>query len=178
MSPTTLPRRQVDGVLTGRHVLAIVVGFFALILAVNIVLLYQAISTNSGLVAQEPYRKGLDYNSRIKESDLQSKLGWQSRVDAAMTGAVTFAVRDRDAKPVSGLAVAAELGRPASARQDHAFTLKETEPGLYVAQLSPLGAGNWVLKIDAWDGEAARRRAPGETPTPTYRLKRRLWLKP
>ncbi len=57
--------RQVDGALTGRHVLLIFLAFFGSIFAVNGWFLYSALSTHTGVVAVEPYRKGLAYNERI-----------------------------------------------------------------------------------------------------------------
>jgi len=70
MSPTVLPTapRQQQG-LRGRHVLAGFLGFFAIVFVVNGAMMYAAVSTYSGLVANEPYRKGLHYNERLAAAE-------------------------------------------------------------------------------------------------------------
>ena len=52
------------------------IAFFGTIFLVNGTLIYEAISTHTGLVANEPYRKGLAYNERIAADERQARLGW------------------------------------------------------------------------------------------------------
>jgi nitrogen fixation protein FixH len=65
MSGIVLPGAPRQQGLRGGHVLGAFLGFFATVFVVNGALIYSAISTYSGLVANEPYRKGLQYNERI-----------------------------------------------------------------------------------------------------------------
>ena len=51
--------------LNGRHVLIGLLLFFGTIFAVNGYFMFVALSTYTGVVADEPYRKGLAYNARI-----------------------------------------------------------------------------------------------------------------
>ena len=44
-------------------------------------MIYQAMSTHTGLVANEPYRKGLHYNDRIDADARQARLGWVDTLD-------------------------------------------------------------------------------------------------
>src|SRR5688572_2876208 len=79
--------------LRGGHVLAAFLAFFGVIFAVNGVFLYMALSTHTGLVAQEPYRKGLHYNDRIAAAERQQALGWTSDLRLAPeSGALTLAL--------------------------------------------------------------------------------------
>jgi nitrogen fixation protein FixH len=56
MSPTVLPAvRRREGV-QGRHVLGVFLGFFAAFFVMNGTLIYWAVTTHAGLVANEPYR--------------------------------------------------------------------------------------------------------------------------
>ncbi len=64
-------------VLTGRHVALTFAGFFGVVFAVNIYFVTVALSTHTGVVANEPYRKGLKYNERIAASEQQESLGWK-----------------------------------------------------------------------------------------------------
>ena len=58
MRTRALPAARISG-LRGHHVLAGFLAFFGVVLAVNGAMIYSAISTHTGLVAIEPYRKGL-----------------------------------------------------------------------------------------------------------------------
>ena len=62
--------------LQGRQVLACSLAFFAAVFIVNGAMIYSALSTHTGLVANEPYRKGLHYNERIAADERQAHLGW------------------------------------------------------------------------------------------------------
>jgi nitrogen fixation protein FixH len=180
MSPTILPPRQrwSDGVrpggpdtgLTGRHVLRAFLAFFAAIFVMNGALIYAAVSTNSGLVANEPYRKGLHYNARIAADEHQARLGWSEKLDVAQDGAMSLVLTDRAGQPVSGLRIETVLGRPATNRDDVRMALIEVAPGRYEAHTAPLGAGSWLAALEA--------RAAADTEEPVYRLRRRLWFSP
>jgi nitrogen fixation protein FixH len=169
MSPTVLPTRREAG-LKGSHVLATFVAFFGVIFVVNGSMIYNAVSTYGGLVSKEPYRKGLHYNERIAASERQAQLHWSDGVTLARDGALEIAIADGAGKAVTGLTVKAVLGRPATNREDRPFALIESAPGTYVAAAGGIDPGTWVLSFEVFEGQAA-----GE---PSYRGRRRLWLKP
>ena len=95
------PRTESSG-LTGRHVLWSLIAFFGLIFAVNGYFLYAAISTYSGVVANEPYRKGLEYNQRIAADARQHELGWTESLDIAATrDTLMLDLKDKNGLPGS-----------------------------------------------------------------------------
>lgn len=176
MSPTVLPVPQRPSGLTGQHVLLAVILFFATVFAVNGLMLYKALSTHSGLVAQEPYRKGLHYNERIAADERQRELGWRETMGLDATGSIDVLLVDANGKPVAGLALTSVVGRPSDGRSDRRVQLSEREPGRYVGDAGALEAGTWLLAVEARPvlaptAEAALRE-------PIYRAKRRVWLKP
>ena len=172
MSPTVLPSvRRVSG-MQGRHVLITFLAFFGTVFAVNGALLYFALATHSGLVASEPYRKGLAYNERIAADERQAALGWSAKVEIEASGALTLVVADREGRPVSGLAVSSLVGRPTTSKDEQRVVLAEAAPGRYLATLGALGAGAWRVDIEA------RRTAQLEAGTDVYRIRRRVWLTP
>ena len=174
MSPTTLPTVRRSAGIEGRHVLIAMVAFFGTVFAVNGVLLYQALKTHSGLVAQEPYSKGLHYNDRIAASDQQAALGWSSDLVVPGSGRVELSLTDSGGRPVAGLAVKGRLGRPSSDRSDIHLAFVEQQPGHYLAAAGAVAPGAWQIDIEAL-GPAAPQRGTAE---PIYRERRRLWLKP
>lgn len=170
MSKGSQVLRKTDGGLTGRHVLLGLVGFFGVIFAVNGVFLYSALKTNTGIVANEPYRKGLAYNQRIAADERQKALGWQDESNITSDGRVTVVVRGSDGKPVSGLKLEAALGRPSTTAGERKLKLAELDPGTYGAVSTAIEPGTWLFALEA-------RRADNSE-EPDYRARRRLWLKP
>lgn len=170
MSPTTLPTARREQGLRGRHVLGLFLAFFATVFAANGAMIYSALSTHTGLVANEPYRKGLHYNERIAADARQSRLGWVQTLEVTPGGRVSLALAEADGRPVRGLRIEGVMGRPSTNRHDIQLALAEQAPGRYEAQTAPLAEGNWLVTLEAW--------AAGEPEEPIYRVRRRLWLKP
>ncbi len=166
---TDEPARPV-GELTGRHVLILLVMFFATILAVNGWFIYAALSTYSGVVANEPYRKGLAYNERIAADERQTALGWSAALDAEKSGKLALVMTDRGGRPLTGLQVRAAIGRPSTDRFDLTVRFIEVAPGRYEARDTTLAAGNWIVALEA-------RTRSGDA-NPDFRLRRKLWLAP
>jgi nitrogen fixation protein FixH len=159
--------RRREGV-TGRQVLVTVVAFFAAIFLMNGVLIYWAVATSSGLVASEPYRKGLHYNERIAAGERQSQLGWSDKLEVTRDGSMVLLLTDKAGRPVSGLKVETILGRPATSREDIRTTMVEVAPGRYEAHTAALAAGTWLVALEARD----------HSTDPIYRIRRRIWLMP
>lgn len=158
--------------ITGKHVLIGMLAFFGLIIAVNIVMMRLALSTHTGIVAENTYRKGVKYNEEIAASERMALLGWRNQMTLAPTGdKLSIDIRDKDGNAVRGLAIKATLGRPASEKYDLSLTLSETAAGTYEATLPVREAGTYVASIEASD---PAREQDGVL----YRAKERLWLKP
>jgi nitrogen fixation protein FixH len=167
MSPTVLPVRRERGI-QGRHVLAGIVAFFAFVFLVNGAMIYSAISTHTGLVAREPYRKGLHYNERIAADERQARLGWTDTVEFDRDGHVVVALADTDGRPIAGKKIAVLIGRPSTDRQDVRLALSEAAPGRYEGKTAPLDGGSWLLALEV--------RVDAMPDEPIYRARRRLWL--
>lgn len=170
MSPTALPTASPKSGIRGVHVLAAFLAFFGMIFLVNGAMIYSALRTHTGLVANEPYRKGLHYNDRIAASDRQALLDWNDAVTLRRDGSLAVRLTAAGGRPVPSLVLRAVVGRPATNRADHTVELKETEPGLYEATVGTIEAGNWQVSLEA--------RADRAADEPIYRARRRLWLTP
>lgn len=160
--------RHTDGALSGRHVLLMLLAFFGVIFAVNAVFLFKALSTHTGVVAVEPYRKGLAYNDRIAADAQQSGLGWHDTVAVARDGRITLNLVQQSGDRVDGLLVSGTIGRPATSEFDRPLVFSQNASG-YIAEAGPLAEGNWIV-------EAAVRSHGSQEPV--YRLRKRIWLKP
>jgi nitrogen fixation protein FixH len=66
------------GQFTGRHATGILIGFFAIVIAVNVTMARLASSTFGGVLAENGYVASQDYNHWIKEAAAQDRLGWSA----------------------------------------------------------------------------------------------------
>ncbi len=159
-------------VIRGKHVLIAVLAMFSLVIAVNLVFVYLALDTFTGVTTENPYKEGLAYNQVLAARDAQRDLGWQGAVtydrevadDAPRQIAVSLS--DRDGRPLAGLLLAGGLRRPTHAGVDQALVWRETAPGRYTAEVSLPELGNWDLTVSARDGDG-----------PPFEMKARLWFK-
>lgn len=163
-----MSRTRFRGVIEGRHVFIGLVAFFGVMLIANAILLYLAISTFSGGHKSNSYQSGLNYNETVEAAKRQAERGWQTELGYEdKTGQLTLKVLDQSAAPITGLQVGANLGRPATDREDRQIVLREIESGVYAATLD-LAPGQWVISIAS--------RWGGEGDDSAYRLKQRLTI--
>jgi nitrogen fixation protein FixH len=129
--------------LTGKHVLAITVSAFAVIIGVNIVLAYKAVSTFPGLEVENSYVAGQGFNER---KAAQEALGWVM-VPGYENGRMTLAFTGKDGKPVAVDDLQVLVGRTTEATDD-AWPAFARQGDLYAAEV-PLGKGKWMVKVTA-----------------------------
>jgi len=146
--PTAQPKRQRR--LTGRAVLITLLLFFAVISAVDGVMIYFASKTFRGLDGERSYEAGLQYNREIEAGREQEKLGW--KVDAQIergSAASQIVVRPTDAagKPLTGLAVNTNFTHPTDRNRDIKVKMTETTPGLYSGEVAA-APGAWLVNLE------------------------------
>ena len=158
--PTVLPEAKAGSPqaekgefkLTGMHVLLILVAFFGIVAAVNIVMIRFALKTHSGEVTAHPYEKGLAYNAAIREAREQEARGWKvdGQVSRAGDGKAQIEVSARDSAgaPLSGLKVHGLLAAPADVKRDRPIELVEAAPGVYRGEAAAQ-AGAWAFELTA-----------------------------
>ncbi len=154
--------------IEGRHVLIIFLAFFGVVFAVNGYFLVTALRTHTGVVAVEPYRKGLAYNTRIAADERQSQLGWHDELTVDREGTIAVTLIGPDGQSVRGLTITSTIGRPSTSAHDRQVTLAEQVTGKHVGNTAALPSGTWIIVIEA------RSSADSE---PLFRARRRLWLK-
>lgn len=146
------PIRPVAGrPFTGRHMLLSMFAFFGVIIAVNLLLMVMALTTDNGLVVKNSYVASQDFNRKLADARAQAALNWT--VEIAYADATTILTyRDADGQPVTGLHVRARIGRPVTDRDDRQVTLYEGAAGTYTfAGLMP--SGYWDIDVIALDAE-------------------------
>ena len=146
--------------LTGRHVLAIAVAAFAVIIAANMAMLFSAVGTFPGLVVQNAYVASQGWNARTAA---QRDLGWQVGI-AYTDGLIEVDVRDTAGERVRGLSLTAEIGRPTTDTSDLVRVLTSGPEGYRAA--ADLAPGRWRVRITS---PAPRYEQSGEIFVPEAR---------
>lgn len=140
--------------MTGRKALAIFVGAFSVIISVNLLLAYSAVSTFPGLEVQNSYVSSQGFNDRLAA---QTALGWEVRLEVSEgVMRVHFTHADGTAAEVAGMQ--ATLGRATHVRDDTTPAF-EYANGTFSAPVT-LEPGNWNLRLVATapDGTEFRQR--------------------
>lgn len=129
--------------LTGRHVALIFVFGFSIIISVNLLLAYSAISTFPGLEVKNSYVASQTFDKNRAE---QAALGW-TVLAQARGSQVVLSITDASGAPVEVAELDATLGRATHVRDDQApaFVYNGAD---YVAPAT-LGPGNWNLRMKA-----------------------------
>ena len=129
--------------LTGRHVLAITVSAFTVIIGVNLVLAYKAVSTFPGLEVDNSYVASQGFNAR---KAAQEALGWHL-APSYTAGRVDLAFTDRNGLPVAVTELEVLIGRTTSTMDD-ARPVFVAMGDVYTTEL-PLARGKWMVKVTA-----------------------------
>jgi nitrogen fixation protein FixH len=133
---------------------------FIPVIAVNVLLVRLALTSNTGLVTDHAFDTGQSYNAVIEAGARQQALGWQVTVDAQPAPqadaphrvALSIALTDSAGKPLTGLTVSGRVVSPVDPQPDAAATLVETAGGHYRETIALPRAGQWELQLVATNG--------------------------
>jgi len=118
------------------------VGGMMVVVLVNGVLIFQALTTFTGVTVGQSYDRGRTYNRVLDEAARQDALGWNLRASVD-SGQITITARDRGDAPIAGV-LEAHLLRPLDGERI-AFP-DATGAGRFVLELPELRAGQWELR--------------------------------
>jgi nitrogen fixation protein FixH len=135
-------------------------GIVAVFLGVNAIFIVLAITSSPGLVIEDYYEQGRQYEKNaIKRLVAHNKLQWESKMEVPDTitlnkaGTYRFSAVDSRGLPVKDADVQVVAYRPSDANADFTTTLQPIAPGLYQASLSFPLPGIWDLNIKVQRGE-------------------------
>ena len=140
--------------LTGRHVLAIMLGAFGVIISVNLLMAYKAVGTFPGVEVANSYVASQSFD---RERQAQEALGWNAHA-AHRDGELVLEILDPKGLHPRIRSLSAVIGRPTHKREDQQLALVYDE-GLFRAPME-LGPGAWIIHVTATapDGAAFRQR--------------------
>lgn len=139
---------------TGRKFLAVVVACFGVIIAVNGLMAYKALSTFPGMEVANSYVASQSFDA---DKAAQLGLGWSLTADYDSTAkTLRLNFTDTAGQPASVANVKVLVGRTTEASDDqHPDFLREA--GVFVAPVD-LAPGKWMLQVDAFAADGTRFR--------------------
>ncbi|OCX66663.1 nitrogen fixation protein FixH [Thioclava sp. SK-1] len=140
--------------LTGKHVLGAMIAAFGVIIGVNLVMAYQAVSTFPGLEVQNSYIASQKFNAARAA---QLALGWHVE-PRYHNGELSFVIRDAQGLPAPIADLSALVGRKTYAGADRRPQFSN-QGGVYSAPIT-LTPGAWLVHLNATakDGTQFRQR--------------------
>ncbi|QQG35778.1 MAG: FixH family protein [Micavibrio aeruginosavorus] len=126
----------------------LVVAFFAVFMTVDAFMVTLAIKTNTGVITERAYEKGLEYNATLEAAAAQEQWNWSSRIEYGKER-VTFILLNELNQPIKEAHVSAEIIRLIQSGDDFNVPLTETPDGHYTAPLSLPLPGEWKIRIYA-----------------------------
>ena len=137
--------RRKPRAFTGRHMTAILVAFFAVVIAVNFTMARFAMSTFGGKVVENSYVASQHYNEWLRRAEAQDRLGWDESVSLDSTRHVLLTVR-KGGQPLAGLGVSAMVNHPVGRTAPAALRFEPAAGGV-LRSARPLASGRWRLDL-------------------------------
>jgi nitrogen fixation protein FixH len=150
----SIARRRPPRAFTGRHMAVILVTFFGVVIAVNVLMVRLASATFGGTVVENSYVASQHFNGWLDEARAQRKLGWKGALARGSDGGLEAVLSDAQGRALEGARVTALAEHPLGLRDDIAVTLHAVGAGRYEARLP---AGRWRIKLTVRHGGALWR---------------------
>jgi nitrogen fixation protein FixH len=135
---------------TGYHMAAILIGFFGIVIAVNIYMATLAIGSFGGTVVDNSYVASQNYNAWLAEADKQAKLGWKVSANRSADGRLMLTILDNGVSG-SGFNINAKAEHPLGRAPERQLSLISQGEGRYVTR-DALPAGRWLVRIEVARG--------------------------
>lgn len=145
MMRSSTPRR-----FTGWHMTGILVAFFAVVIAANMLMATLAVRSFGGVVVDNSYVASQKFNGWLKAARAQEAQGWRVTIAIDAQRRVQVSLADAAGTPLTGVVVTATAAHPLGRAPDIALSFREASPGRYSSERA-LPAGRWRLSLTAAD---------------------------
>lgn len=137
---TTRPLR-----FTGRHMAVILVSFFGVVIAVNLMMARLAIGTFGGTVVDNSYVASQNFNTWLAEARSEQTLDWHVAVTRGAAGTIAVTVLGRDGQPLGGASISAVARHPLGRRPEQLLAFVSGDGGF--RSTTRLADGRWQLLV-------------------------------
>lgn len=135
---------------TGRTFAAIIVGFFGVVVAVNITMARLASGTFGGTVVDNSYVASQKFNGWLEQARVQDRLGWTTQIGLDATRHVVVAV------PGTGFTISGTAHHPLGRAADVPLRFRPDAAGQLRAA-TPLPDGRWQVRLEIRRGADLKR---------------------
>lgn len=138
---------------TGRHMAAVMLGFFGIVIAVNVLMATLAAGTFGGVVVENSYVASQQFNRWLDQAGAERGLGWHADIRRAADGTIAVALKGVPA----GATVTGEAWHPLGRAPDRVLHFAPAGTGFRSRETFP--AGRWRIRITVragasqWHGE-------------------------
>jgi len=139
--------RAQKGEFTGKHMAMLAVGFFGVIISVNVGMAVVSSTSWTGLVVENSYVASQEFEEKRIAHEKQLAAGWQASFTYA-PGLAQLVVKDGAGTPVDLGPVSLLINRPVGGHDDQKLTLTPSPDGGYAAAVT-LGVGVWEVMASA-----------------------------
>jgi nitrogen fixation protein FixH len=146
MTSTPKPAR---GEFTGRHMLLAIVGFFGVIIAVNVTMAVVSSVSWTGLVVQNSYVASQQFEQKRLAHVAQQQAGWRASLDY-IEGVALLRVVDAGGFAIELGQPVLQINRPVGGHDDQKVALSRRPDGIYAGPLT-LGPGIWEARVSIAD---------------------------
>ncbi|BAV63584.1 FixH family protein [Sphingobium cloacae] len=143
------PRR-----FTGWHMAAILIAFFGVVIAVNMLMATMAIRSFGGTVVDNSYVASQKFNGWLEQARAQDRLGWKDDIALTKERHIRIALTGAADEPLTGSRIEALAQHPLGRAPDIALTFHGAE-GLYLSEQT-LPSGRWQIRFDIRHAGAQR----------------------
>lgn len=127
---------------TGRHMAAVMICFFGVIVAVNFTMATLASRSFGGQVVDNSYVASQKFNTWLDEAEKEKALGWTAQASRRSDNRIAVAFAGaRDAT------ITAIARHPLGLEKSQDFTFERGADGIYVSH-QVLAPGRWTLRIE------------------------------
>lgn len=131
-----------------KYILFAFLGFFGVVFIVDAFFIHMALKTQTGVVSERTYEKGLNFNQTLSEAKAQPSLN--DRV-TFKNNILRWNLND---KAINNADVNARIIRPIQAGHDFDIKLVNQGDGIYEARLDLPFKGLWEAKLKSkWDNK-------------------------
>lgn len=130
------------GRFTGRHMAAILVTGFGVVIAVNFLMAHYAVSTFGGEVVENSYVASQDFNRWLDEAAKEKALGWKAEAIRRADGKLHIRIVGAPA----GAALTGDAWHPLGVENDIALTFDGDGQGGFTSR-ETVPAGRWTLRL-------------------------------
>lgn len=141
--------RTQRGEFTGRHMLLTIVGFFGVVIAVNVTMAVVSSVSWTGLVVQNSYVASQEFETKRLAHIAQQEAGWRASLGYA-GGTALLSVVDAAGAPVDLDEPVLQMNRPVGGHDDQRVALSRRPDGVYAGPVA-LGPGVWEARVSIAD---------------------------